>query len=147
MEAQKLSKAGRYQDAAIALEKAIKVSPTFAEAHTNLAVQYLRLGQLEKAREQAGLGMEIAGPNIRDLTNLAVAEWSLGRKTEALQFARAALRLDQRALGAHYVVGSLLVLNPNTLLEGLHHLELAAEKLPSAAQKLAIYRRTAAGMQ
>jgi len=144
MESQKYSKAERYQDAAIALERAIKLSPEFAEAHTNLAAQYLRLSQFEKAREQATLGMDIAGPNIRDLTNLAIAEWALGRTTQALQFAQAALRLDQRALGAHYIVGSLLVSSPNTLREGMHHLELAAEKLSSAAQKLAACREALA---
>jgi len=80
------------------LEKAIKLSPDFAEAHTNLAAQYMRLSEFEKAYEQARIGLEIAGPNIRDLTNLAAAEWALGRSIEALDHARAALHLDQRAL-------------------------------------------------
>ncbi len=144
-ESQKYSKAGQYQDAAVALEKAIKLSPDFAEAHTNLAAQYLRLGEFQRAQEQARLGMEIAGPNIYDLTNLATVAWALGRNAEALDYARAALRLDQRALGAHYIVGSLLVLNPDTMREGLRHLEIAAEKFPSAAQKVAAHRPTSAG--
>jgi tetratricopeptide (TPR) repeat protein len=147
MQSQKYSKAERYQEAAVALEKAIELSPVFAEAHTNLAAQYLRLGQFEKARQQGTLGMEIAGPNIKDLTNLAVAAWALGRPAEALKLAQAALRLDQRALGAQYIVGSLLVLSPNTLREGMHHLELAAEKFPSAAQKLAACRQTLTALQ
>lgn len=146
-QSQKYSEEGQYQDAAVALERAIKLSPDFAEAHTNLAAQYLRLGEFERAHEQASLAMEIAGPNIRDLTNLAAAAWALGRNAEALAYARAALRLDQRALGAHYIVGSLLVLSPATLREGLHHLEIAAEKFPSAAQKVAAHRQTSAGIQ
>ena len=71
----------------------------------------------------------------------------LGRRVEALDHARAAPRLDQRALGAQYVVGSFLVLGPDTIREGAHHLELTAEKSPSAAQPLAEFRQTLAGMQ
>lgn len=145
-QAQKYSKDGKYQEAAVALEKAIELSPKFAEAHTNLAAQYLRLGQFEKAREQSKLGMEIAGPNTKDLTNLAAASWAVGQAVDAFNYAQAAIRLDQRALGAQYIVGSILVLNPKTLREGMQHLELAAEKFPSAAQKLAACRQTVAGM-
>jgi tetratricopeptide (TPR) repeat protein len=146
-QSQKYSTAGNYQEAAVALEKAIKLSPKFAEAHTNLAAQYLRLGKFEMAREQAKLAMEISGPNTKDLTNLAAASWAVGQAVDALNFARAAVRLDQRALGAQYIMGSILVLSPKTLREGMRHLELAAEKFPSAAQKLATYRQTVAGMQ
>jgi tetratricopeptide (TPR) repeat protein len=119
----------------------------FAEAHTNLAAQYLRLGKFDMAREQAKLAMEISGPNTKDLTNLAAASWAVGQAVDALKFARAAVRLDQRALGAQYIMGSILVLSPKTLREGMRHLELAAEKFPSAAQKLATYRQTVAAMQ
>ena len=56
----------------------VKLSPEFAEAHTNLAAQYLRLGQYEQARGQSTLAMEIAGRNTRDLTNLATAVLALG---------------------------------------------------------------------
>ncbi len=144
---QKYSEAAQNQQAATALEKAIKLSPEFAEAHTNLAAQYMRLGEFKKAYEQATLGMEIAGPNTKDLTNLAAAAWALGRTAEALDRAQAAIRLDQGAMGAHYIVGSLLIGRPATVQEGLHHLELAAEKFPSAAQKLAVIRQTLAGVR
>jgi tetratricopeptide (TPR) repeat protein len=146
-ESQKYSEAGHYQDAASALERAIRLSPDFAEAHTNLAAQYLRLGQFEQSRDQSKLGMEIAGPNMHDLTNLATAEWALGRAADALGYAQAAIRLDQRAMGAHYIAGSLLILNPDTIREGIHHLEIAAEKFPTAARKLATCRQAVAQMR
>jgi hypothetical protein len=135
-EAQKKSEAGEYEKAAALLERAVQESPDFAEAHTNLGAQYLRMGSYEKAIEQANRAMEIAGPNSRDLSNRALAAWALGRLDEALGFANEALRLNSRSLTAHFIAGSLMVMKPDGVTEGMRHLEIAAEEIPSAARNL-----------
>jgi len=147
MESEKYSKAGQFEKAAVALEKAIRLSPDFVQAHTNLGAQYIHLGQYEKGLAEARRAMEIAGPNSRDLVNIAIAELALHRYAEALSSAQSALGLDKGCLVAHFIVGTLLVSHPESLREGIRHLELAADTIPAAAQKLARSRQLLAGLQ
>ena len=54
--AQHFSQEGRSAEAAGALEKAVPISPDFAVAHSNLAVQYLRMRRFKEARERNRVG-------------------------------------------------------------------------------------------
>jgi tetratricopeptide (TPR) repeat protein len=142
-DARKYSDAKQYQKAAAALEKAVELSPDFAEAHTNLAAEYLHLGRYEQAVRETQLAMQIASPNVRDLVNCALGEWALNRRADALRLAQRALDLDRGSLTANFVSGSLLAMNPATLPEGIRRLEIAADKIPAAAQNLAKARELA----
>jgi tetratricopeptide (TPR) repeat protein len=145
LEAQKRSEAGQHDQSAALLEKAIQLSPEFAPAHTNLGAQYLHLRQYKKAIEEANLAMEIASPNVYDLSNRGLALWALGRHAEAMESARQALNLDSRATNAHYIIGSLLAANMDTLQEAIPHLEIASEKNASAGKSLQRARQVLAG--
>jgi len=134
--ARRLSSAGKYDDAVSELEKAIRISPEFAAAHTNLAVQHFRLGRFEDAIAESARAIQIGGPNPLDLCNLATAQAQLNRFAEAEKSARAALRLDSRYLKANLILGSILVGEPATRGEGIIHLEQAAGEFPSARQFL-----------
>jgi tetratricopeptide (TPR) repeat protein len=134
--AQRLSTSGRYDRAAGELERAVQISPDYADAHTNLGVVYLHVGRFEDAHAEILRALDIAGPNPRDLTNLAFALAALQRLPEATDAARRALAIDRHNAPAHYVLGEVLALSPATRAEGVAHLETAARSLECARRAL-----------
>jgi tetratricopeptide (TPR) repeat protein len=132
----RLSSSGKYGEAAAELEKAIRISPEFAGAYTNLAVQQIRMNRFEDAAASSEHAIQIAGPDPINLCNLAFAQYQLQRYDDAMANARAALRLDSGYLQAHLVLGALLARDPAARAEAIRHLELAAEKFPSARVNL-----------
>ena len=132
----RLSSAGKYDDAVSELEKAIRISPEFAAAHTNLAVQHFRLGRFEESIAESARAIQIGGPDPRNLCNLASAQARLHRFAAAEKSARAALRLDSSFLKANLILGSVLTNHPATRGEGIIHLEKAAAEFASARQFL-----------
>ena len=81
--------------------------------------------------------MEIAGPNVQDLSNLAFAQIAQERFGEARATAREALKLRKDHAPAHYVLGLALVVETATRGEGMAHLEEAAKTLESARRAIA----------
>ena len=136
LSAQRFSEAGQTEKAAEELEKAIKISPEYADAYNNLAVQHMRMGRYEAAVEELGKSLKITGPQPQVLANLAFAQRHLGRYRDALESANAALKLDKNSAPAHLIAGSILATFPNTWQEGVKHLEIAAETLESARPTL-----------
>ena len=139
--AQRFSEAGQFEKAAAELEKAIRISPEYAEAYTNLAAQHARLGRYAEAVSDATRAMELTKPNAIDLSNLAYAQYMLKRYGEAVQSARTAVRLDPANDKAQYMLGSLLVMERSTLREGITHLERALPSIPAAKKNLDLARR------
>ena len=143
--AQRFSDAKQYEKAAGELEKAVRISPEYAEAHTNLSAQYVRLGRYEDAVRESQRAMELTRPNGTDLSNMAFALYRLQRYGEAVASARSAVRLDPGNNKAHYMLGSLLVLDRTTLPEGITHLERAVETVPAAQKNLEKAKQLLAG--
>ena len=114
----------------------MSIAPDFAEAHTNLAVQYIRRNRLEQAAAEARRAMEIGGPDAINLCNLAFVQFQLRHYGDAEASALAALRLDSGYLQAHLVLGSVLALDRTTWTEAIAHLEKAATKFASAQKTL-----------
>jgi tetratricopeptide (TPR) repeat protein len=139
--AQRFSEAGNPGKAAVELERAIKISPDYADAYNNLAVQYMRLGRYEDACQELVKSLEVGGPHPQVLANLAYVQRHLRRYQEALVSAKAALRLDNSSAAAHLVIGSILASHPDTWAEGVKHLEIAAQTLASGRASLALARR------
>lgn len=102
--AQKDSAAGNFEKAADELEKAVQLSPYFAEAYTNLAAQHIRLGRYQQATAELTRAIEIGGPNPIALTNLAVLQLNEEQVSEAEKSARWALRLDPGYPQAEYIL-------------------------------------------
>jgi len=132
----RLSSAGKDDDGVTQLEEAIRISPEFAEAHTNLAVQHFRLGRYQESAAESALAMQIAGPDPRNLCNLAAAQARLQQFAEAEKSARAAMRLDAGYLKANLILGGILAEQPATRGEGVKHLEKAALEFNSARKFL-----------
>jgi tetratricopeptide (TPR) repeat protein len=134
--ASRLSSSGKYGEAAAELEKAIQISPEFASAYTNLAVQQIRMEHFEDAAASSKRAMQIAGPDPINLCNLAFAQFQLQRFDDAAANARAALRLDSGYRQAHLILGTVLARDPVSRAEAIQHLEMAAETFQSARDNL-----------
>lgn len=130
--AQKLSESGRFADAAKKLERAIEISPDYADAYSDLGAQYIRLGRIEDGISAIRHAIRIGGPNVVDLSNLACAQYTLRRFDDGLVSARAALQADPTNANAHYVLGLLLARDRRTLREAISNLAMAAESNRSA---------------
>ena len=138
--AQKFVRLGQPKKAIAELERAIRISPEYADAYNNLAVQHMRAQRFEEARQELTRALAIAGPNATGLSNLAYAQTRLHHVVEAEEAARAALRLDSGAAQAHLILGCILVSESRTRAEGVRHLEQAAETMPAARDTLAKVR-------
>jgi Flp pilus assembly protein TadD len=136
VQAQRFSAAGDFPKAAEALERAVRESPEYAEAHVNLGAQYVRIGRFPEAMAELHRAMEIAGPNPVLLCNLASAQARVGQPAEAIESVRWALRLDSGMVQAHLILGALLANDPRTRAEAIVHLELAADEYESARRIL-----------
>jgi tetratricopeptide (TPR) repeat protein len=134
--AQRFSASGKTEKAVEKLEKAIRISPEYADAYNNLAVQHIRLGRYEEACDDLSRANAIGGPNAVQLGNLAYAQYRLNRFPEAIASARAALRVDAGYAQAHFILWSMLAGDPGTRAEALRHLERAARTLHSAREML-----------
>lgn len=134
--AQRFSEAGRYDKAAVELEKAVKLSPDYGVAHSNLGAQYLRLKRFHDAVAEIRRAIEISGPNANDYSNLAYALLWMEQFDEAIATAREALKLKKDSATAHHVLGLALALEPQTRGEGIAHLEEAAKTLEASRRTL-----------
>ena len=134
--AQRFSESGKTEKAVEELEKAIRLSPEYADAYNNLAVQHMRMGRFEEAAAELTRAIAITGPNPIQLSNLAYAQRRLDRIPEATASARAALRLDSGSAQAHLILGSILAMDLQTRTEAITHLEQASKTLPSARAAL-----------
>jgi tetratricopeptide (TPR) repeat protein len=136
VQAQRLSEAGEYPRAAAALEKAVALSPDFADAHMNLGAMYLRMGRYLDSIAETEHSIALAGPSAPRLCNLAFAQLHLTKYASALESARAALRLQPGDAHAQYIVGLLLFLNRGPIDDVKNHLEIAGRTLPEARDLL-----------
>jgi tetratricopeptide (TPR) repeat protein len=134
--AQRFVASGKQEKALEELRKAIRISPDYAAAHSNLGALYIRMRDYADARPEIERSLAIAGPNAIDLANLAFLEATDQRIPEAVDTARAALRADPANAHAHYLLGTLLLLDRRTVPEGVRHLERAAAQIPSARAAL-----------
>ena len=142
--ARKFAQQGDHDKAAGQLEKAVQLSPEYAGAWVNLAVQHILLGHYEQALGELAHASSIAKPNAIILGDMAFAQYALHRYDEGTSSARQALRLDPSCAPAHYLLGLFLVLDRRTLGEGIQHLEVAARTMPAARESLERARRDGA---
>ena len=139
--ARRFSESGNVDRAAGELEKAIQLSPEFAEAYINLAAAHLAMGRYEQAVGELQQAIQIGGPHPATLCNLSYAQAKLQRASDAIESARQALKLDAAYPPAHLLLGALLAADPRTLPEAISHPERAAETMPAARATLEKLRR------
>ena len=103
-EAQQFSRANKLPQAIAKLEKAIRMDPSYRDAHWNLGVQYTRVGRITDARAEFRKAIEIGPPAAPLLADLAFASAVAGEFPEAQAFARKALQLDPENSAARLVL-------------------------------------------
>jgi tetratricopeptide (TPR) repeat protein len=106
-QAQQFSDAHNSSKAIAQLEKAIRIDPSFRDAHCNLGVEYARAGRMADARAEFQKALAIGPPAAPIYADLALASVTAGEFDLAVAFARKALQLDPSDRTAQ------LILNPD----------------------------------
>lgn len=132
---------GDFERAARQLERAIEVSPGYADAYGSLAAVHIKMGRYVQALTEISQAIGVAGPNARDLSNQALAYYDLEDYAASIKAARWALRLDPNYDPAHFVLGATLAIDKRTMAESVPHLERAARTIISAKAILAIVQK------
>jgi tetratricopeptide (TPR) repeat protein len=139
--AQKFSAAGDFAKAAECLQKAIAISPDYADAWVNLAAQHLRLRAFQQSVDESRHAIELAGPSTTALDNLAFGLAWQGQNSAAIESAEQAVRLKPDDALAHYLMGEIVLMTQGSVAEAVRHLQFAAPTIPGAQAALAQIQR------
>ena len=101
-------KHNRLEDAAQALEEAIRISPHTAYFHSHLAFTLHRLGRYADALTSADEGLRCDGQHVDSFNRRAMALAALNRFEEAEQTSRTAVALDPEDGGTLANLGYIL---------------------------------------
>jgi tetratricopeptide (TPR) repeat protein len=122
--------AGDQQKAITRLHEAITLDPTFAAAHSDLAVIYARQGRLDQALEPAQVAYRL-NPQLSEAgSNLALLLMNLKRYSEAERTARDLLSEQDQTSIPHGVLAVSLIAERESLDEALVHLSKVAPSFP-----------------
>ena len=133
----KLDSAGDAAGSAEAFRRALAFDPAYAEAHTDLGVEYINLGLLDDAIAEFRRATALDPATSVHHANLGLALMILGRFREAEPEARTAVALDGTNTKAQYLLGYLLANRPETRAAAEEHLKYAAREIPEARFALA----------
>ena len=136
LKAQKFSASGDAAKAMEQLQEAVKLYPDFADAHGNLGVQYIRTGNYHEALAQFRLAVALRPDSAVLRTNLAYTLAALQLAGDAEAELQRALALDPKYGKAHYLLGHLLLVRPNTQRQAWEHLCAASAEVAAAQRDL-----------
>jgi hypothetical protein len=122
---------GRVAEAAVMMERALRIGPSKALHHRNLSEVYRQLSRLDEAAQSARRAMALDGKDPLGWFNLAMAEYDRLRIDEAIAAARQALALKPTLPEGHMKLGQSLLLQGN-FPEGWEEYEWRY-KIPGAA--------------
>lgn len=94
MEAARYSEAHDTAKAIAKLEEAIRIAPTFRDAHANLGVQYARAGRMDESVAQFQAALAAGPANALIYDNLSLALLTMKQFRDGEEFARKALALE-----------------------------------------------------
>jgi Tfp pilus assembly protein PilF len=93
-QAQQFTDAHNIPKAIAKLEKAIRIDPSYRDAHCNLGVLYARMGRITDARAELQKALDIGPPAAQIYADLALTSAAVGEFRQAQAFAQKALDLD-----------------------------------------------------
>lgn len=114
------------------LEKALQIYPQFFEARFDLGVNYVWLGQYEKALTEYQGAAEIDPSRPEAHNGLALALSFLARYPEAEASARHALALDPALLECRFLLGRAILAQGRITQEAMTVLQQSEAKFPAA---------------
>jgi tetratricopeptide (TPR) repeat protein len=106
-EAQQFSNAHNTAKAIAKLQKAIRIDPSYRDAHCNLGVLYARAGRPADARAEFEKALAIGPPAAPIYVDLALSSVAAGEIQAAQALARKALELDPANGGAQRILEAL----------------------------------------
>ena len=136
-EAQRHSNAGNNAKAIEKLRLALEIHPDFAEARTNLGVQYIRTRQFESALAELNEANRLQPGSAVVLANLSYALFSTGQSEKAEDAARRAVELDGNNVNARYLFGFILSMRGSNTRDAISNLKMACDEVPKARLALA----------
>ena len=128
----KAAEKGDLQTAAGFFQTAANIDADFADAHNDLGVVYLGLGQLPKAAEEFQKAVDLAPDHNLAVANLSIVLCDLRRYREAAEAARRALKLAPEQIKMRYILGLCLMEDGGDETEALSNLQRAASEVPAA---------------
>ena len=100
---------GRLEEAINAFQKALKLNPSFGNAHHNLALALARSGRQQESLVHFGDAARLQPENAGIRNNYAIMLGRAGKTDEAVQQFQMALRLAPGAASTHFNLANLLV--------------------------------------
>jgi tetratricopeptide (TPR) repeat protein len=97
-----LARTGRDAEAVAKFEKAIRIAPSYIDAHTQLGVVLLRQGRVADAVRQFRQALILRPESVEARVDLGTALKTAGRYREAIEEFESALRLEPDLGAAHY---------------------------------------------
>ena len=106
----KLSNDGNYTSAIEQLELALRAYPDFTMAYNEIAVQYLKLNDLEKAKEALQTALNIDSEAFEPMVNYGIVLFRLKKFPESEIALRKVLKLKDSPVGFYYLGRTLTAL-------------------------------------
>jgi tetratricopeptide (TPR) repeat protein len=99
--------AGRYEEAMLQINEALRLDPGYIEAHNNLAVIYYNLARYKDAITELKEGLRLNPDDSQTLCNLGIVYARLRRSKEAVTQVQKALKLDPGNAPAHNILANI----------------------------------------
>ena len=131
--AREAAKEGKIEKSIKLLKKAIKIHPNYIEAHNNLGVRYIKMGQPELAIEHLEKAAELAPSEALPHLNMAMALHAVGDLDAALLNAEQAVKLAPTLAEAQFNLAAILVELGQRLDEAVRSLRRVEDEYPMAA--------------
>jgi tetratricopeptide (TPR) repeat protein len=135
-----LSKAGRYDEAIMHVERAVQLRPNFAPGYNNLGIVLAQAGQTERAINEFQRALRMKPDYAEAHDNLACSLLQCGRLSEAIDQYQRAIEVQPKSPVAHNNLGGALK-RSGRLPEALEHYEEAVRlrpDYPEAQSNLAV---------
>lgn len=123
---------GKLDESIRRLEKAIRICPSYMEAHNNLGSRMMWKKDYERAAAEFLIATELDGSAGETHANLALALIALKRYPEAAQAARRSLEVAPDYLPARYALGLTDAALNHCTAEAAENLKKAGERYPRA---------------
>jgi tetratricopeptide (TPR) repeat protein len=128
--AQKAGNAGDTEKCLQDLNEALSIDPEFAEAHSDLAARYAKMGRVDVALQHAQMAFSLNSSLPEAGCNFALMLVSLKRYPEAETIARRLLTGSSYLPVLHGIVAISLIGQRRNFDEALGHLRLASTEIP-----------------
>lgn len=106
--AAELTKKGDRRGAIDQLQRAVKIHPQFMLAYNEMGVQYLKLGELEKADVALVAALALQPESYVARVNHGIVLFQLKRYTDAVPVWRAVVKAKEQEAVGHYFLGQTL---------------------------------------